>query len=128
MTSINRRDQVNSPLVLCWRARAYSASAMLFGVSSIKLRKTIEMVVELVKWDEKEDYDRLGLDEVTYDIGGVKLPYMRMPVTPGRNIAIIVEVAARNNLLKAQGINPAAFLDRRLSRALELKGSGGDQA
>jgi HPr kinase/phosphorylase len=100
----------------------------LFGVSSIKLRKTIEIVVELVNWDEKEDYDRLGLDEVTYDIGGVKLPYMRMPVTPGRNIAIIVEVAARNNLLKAQGINPAAFLDRRLSRKLELKGGGGDQA
>lgn len=90
----------------------------LFGISSIMARKTIEMVVELVNWDEKENYERLGLDDATYDVDGVKLPYLRMPVTPGRNIAIIVEVAARNHALKAQGVNPAAFLDRRLSRRL----------
>ncbi|MGA2191833.1 MAG: HPr(Ser) kinase/phosphatase [Nitrospirota bacterium] len=90
----------------------------LFGISAIKARKTLDMVVELVRWDEEESYERLGLDDQTKEIAGVQLPYMRMPVTPGRNIAVIVEVAARNHALKTQGVNAAAFLDRRLNRRL----------
>ena len=96
----------------------------LFGISSIKSKKTIDMVVELVKWDEEESYDRLGLDEHTYNVAGVDLPYVKMPVTPGRNIAVIVEVAARNHALKLQGHNAAAALDRRLAGRL----AGGAEA
>ena len=90
----------------------------LFGISSIKAKKAVDIVVELVRWDEQEDYERLGLDDQTMDIGGVSLPYMRMPVTPGRNIAVIVEVAARNHALKSQGVNAAALLDTRLNKKL----------
>ena len=90
----------------------------LFGISAIKTKKAVDLVVELVLWDEKESYDRLGIDEHTYTVAGVSLPYMRMPVTPGRNIAIIVEVAARNHALKSQGANAALFLERRLARRL----------
>lgn len=95
----------------------------LFGISSIKAKKTVAMVVELVHWDEKESYDRLGLDEHTYAVAGVNLPYMKMPVTPGRNIAVIVEVAARNHALKSQGSNAAAALDRKLSSRLVAEGA-----
>jgi len=95
----------------------------LFGISSIKAKKTVAMVVELVHWDEKESYDRLGLDEHTYTVAGVNLPYMKMPVTPGRNIAVIVEVAARNHALKSQGSNAAAALDRKLSSRLAAEGA-----
>jgi len=90
----------------------------LFGISAIKAKKTLDMVVELVRWDETESYDRLGIDEQTYDIAGLKLSFVRMPVTPGRNIAVIVEVAARNHALKVQGTNAAAALGRSLSRRL----------
>jgi HPr kinase/phosphorylase len=90
----------------------------LFGISSIKSRKTLDLVVELVKWDEEESYDRLGIDEQVYPLAGVNLPYMRMPVTPGRNIAVIVEVAARNHALKAQGLHAAAALAAKLDRKL----------
>ncbi|MHB8172878.1 MAG: HPr(Ser) kinase/phosphatase [Nitrospirota bacterium] len=91
----------------------------LFGISAIKAKKAVDMVVELVHWDKEESYERLGLDDQSIDIGGVSLPYMRMPVTPGRNIAVIVEVAARNHALKSQGISAAALLDERLSRRLK---------
>ena len=90
----------------------------LFGISAIKAKKTLDMVVELVRWDEDESYERLGLDDQRYEIGGVRLPYMKIPVTPGRNIAVIVEVAARNHALKTQGMGAAAMLDRRLTRKL----------
>ncbi|MBI5696217.1 MAG: HPr(Ser) kinase/phosphatase [Nitrospirae bacterium] len=93
----------------------------LFGISSVKTKKTVELVVELVHWDDKVSYDRLGIDERTYPIAGMNLPYMRMPVTPGRNIAVIVEVAARNHALKAQGVNPAVELDRKLAGRLTGK-------
>ena len=90
----------------------------LFGISSIKARKTLDLVVELVKWEEDEQYERLGIEEDSYDVAGASLPFIRMPVTPGRNIAVIVEVAARNHALKVQGTNAAAQLDKRLTRRL----------
>lgn len=90
----------------------------MFGISAIKAKKTLDLVVELVKWEEDKPYDRLGIDGDTYEISGKTLPFMRMPVTPGRNIAIIVEVAARNHALKAQGANAAVTLDKTLTRRL----------
>jgi HPr kinase/phosphorylase len=90
----------------------------IFGISAIKPRKTLDLVVELVRWDEDEHYDRLGLDDKTYVVAGKKHSFVRMPVTPGRNIAIIIEVAARNHALRSQGANAAVTLDKRLSSRL----------
>jgi HPr kinase/phosphorylase len=79
----------------------------LFGVAAIRYRKRIELVVMLEPWRPEEEYDRLGLDEQTYSILGVEIPRLRIPVSAGRNIAILVEVAARNHLLKLLGLHVA---------------------
>jgi HPr kinase/phosphorylase len=90
----------------------------LFGVASTRTSKRIELVVQLERWDPSREYDRLGIDEQVYDLLGVKLPYIRMPVAPGRSLAILVEVAARNRLLRARGLNAARDLVDRLDRQL----------
>lgn len=96
----------------------------LFGVSSIRERKKIDLVVELVKWEDQKDYDRHGLDENTYLLHGVELPFVRIPVAPGRNIGTIVEVAARNQLLKEMGYHSARefqnLLEQRMAEAAHL--------
>ncbi|MFO7766448.1 MAG: HPr(Ser) kinase/phosphatase [Pelovirga sp.] len=96
----------------------------LFGVSAIRERKKIDLVVELVKWDDDKEYDRHGLDETTYQLHGVELPYVRIPVAPGRNIGTIVEVAARNQLLKEMGYHSAHefqhMLEKRMAEAAYL--------
>lgn len=75
----------------------------LFGIAAIRDRKLIEIIVELVEWNPNYEYDRLGIDERKYILLDVPIPYLKIPVSPGRNITTIIEVAARNNLLKAQG-------------------------
>jgi HPr kinase/phosphorylase len=77
----------------------------LFGISAISLNKKIELVISLERWKPDVEYDRLGLEESRYEILGIELPLIRMPVAPGRNIAILIEVASRNYLLRAQGYN-----------------------
>lgn len=93
----------------------------LFGVAAIRYRKRIELVVMLEPWCPEEEYDRLGLDEQTYSILGVDIPMLRIPVSAGRNIAILVEVAARNHLLKLLGLHVA----QRFAKG--LMASGGSQ-
>ena len=90
----------------------------LFGVASTRTSKRIELVVQLERWDEAHEYDRLGLDEQHHDLLGLKIPLIRMPVAPGRNLATLVEVAARNQLLRARGINAARRLAARLDASL----------
>ena len=90
----------------------------LFGVASTRTSKRIELVVQLDRWDEGREYDRLGLDEASYDLLGLKVPLIRMPVATGRNLAILVEVAARNQLLRMRGINAARELVARLDESL----------
>ncbi|MCC7034939.1 MAG: HPr(Ser) kinase/phosphatase [Acidobacteria bacterium] len=90
----------------------------LFGVASTRTSKRIELVVQLERWDEAREYDRLGLDEEHLELLGLKIPLVRMPVAPGRNLATLVEVAARNQLLRARGINAARRLAARLDAAL----------
>ena len=85
----------------------------LFGVAAIRQRKKIELVVELIEWEA--DYDRLGLEEQGYTISGTELPMVRIPVAPGRNLATIIEVAAKNYLLKGMGYHAAAELDQKLT-------------
>ena len=92
----------------------------LFGVAAIRDEKVIELVIELAAWDPQRDYDRLGIDEERFNILGVELPLLRIPVSPGRNITSIIEVAARNQLLKIRGHHSArefrAKLDAELAR------------
>jgi HPr kinase/phosphorylase len=90
----------------------------LFGISAVRDTKKIELVMELVEWDEHEEYDRIGLDELTYPVLDTDIPRLRLPVRPGRNIATIVEVAARNQLLKLQGHNAAQVFQEQLNRAI----------
>lgn len=95
----------------------------LFGVAAIRYRKRIELVVLLEPWRPEGEYDRLGLEEQTYRILGVSIPMLRIPVSAGRNIAILVEVAARNHLLKLMGVHAARSFAARL-----IEGAGGEVA
>lgn len=91
----------------------------MYGIGSVVQSKSIDVVIHLELWREDKDYDRLGLTEEFISIMGVKLPYIVMPVRPGRNLAIIVEVAARNLRLKRMGYNAAVELDNRLNEMLQ---------
>ena len=90
----------------------------MYGVGSVIVSKSIDMVIHMEKWDSAKEYDRLGLTEETVTILGVKVPYQTMPVRPGRNLAIIIEVAARNLSLKRMGYSAAHELDRRLNELI----------
>ncbi len=92
----------------------------LFGLAAVRERKSIELVVELERWDEEQPYDRLGLDETVYKILQSPYPYIKMPVALGRNLSILVEIAARNHLLKVQGHHSAREFARKLEKQLEL--------
>ncbi|KAB2843237.1 HPr(Ser) kinase/phosphatase [bacterium] len=93
----------------------------LFGVAAIRDRKVIDIVVELVDWDPKAEYDRLGMEEQTYPILDVRVPYLKIPVRPGRNVTTIIEVAARNHLLKQRGHFSAQEFDDKVSQDLQLR-------
>ena len=95
----------------------------LFGVAAIRYRKRIELVVLLEPWRPEGEYERLGLEEQTHAILGVAIPMLRIPVSAGRNVAILVEVAARNHLLKLMGVHGARSFTARLA-----EGSGGEVA
>ena len=90
----------------------------LFGVAAIRDHKKIELVVHLQEWDPRQDYDRLGLDEETHTLLGLDIPLVRAPVRPGRNISTIIEVSARNQLLRVMGYHSAEVLDRELLQQL----------
>lgn len=87
----------------------------LFGISAVRDRKLIEIVVELSDWDPSIEYDRLGVDEQRHVILDVSLPLIQIPVRPGRNLSAIIEVAARNHLLKLGGHHSAREFQDRLS-------------
>jgi HPr kinase/phosphorylase len=91
----------------------------LFGIEAIRERKRIELVIELVAWDDQTDYDRVGLEEENYSLLGVDLPLLKIPVTPGRNLSTIIEVAARNYLLKRMGLNSALEFEGKLLRKIQ---------
>jgi HPr kinase/phosphorylase len=92
----------------------------LFGVASIRERKKIEIVMELVEWDPEVEYDRLGVEDRKYRILDVEIAMLVVPVRPGRNMTTIIEVAARNHLLKQQGHHSALEFQERLNRAIAL--------
>jgi HPr kinase/phosphorylase len=90
----------------------------LFGIASVRTSKRVEFVVQLERWEPGRAYERLGLDDVYDEILGVKVPLIRMPVAPGRSVATLVEVAARNQLLRTRGRHAARELARRLDAQL----------
>ena len=90
----------------------------LFGVAAIRDEKVIELVIELATWDPNRPYDRLGIEEEKFSILGVDLPLLRIPVSPGRNITSIIEVAARNQLLKIRGHHSAQEFRQKLDEEL----------
>ncbi len=90
----------------------------LFGVASVRDCKKIELVIELVDWDPAEEYDRLGTEERSYSLLDVPVPFLVLPVRPGRSTTTIIEVAARNQLLKQQGVHSARAFQDRFHRSL----------
>ena len=95
----------------------------MYGVGAVALSKSIDLVMHMEKWVEGKEYDRLGLSEEYITILGVKVPHQIMPVRPGLNLAIIIEVAARDLSLKRMGYSAAHELDRRLNEMI-MKNSG----
>lgn len=89
---------------------------LIFGIGSVMRKKTIDMVVHLEFWTPDKDYDRLGTKDNSMDILGVNVPLINVPVRSGRNLAMIVEIAARNWRLKNEGYSAVSELDKRLSR------------
>lgn len=98
----------------------------LFGVSAIREKKMINLVIELVEWDAGQEYDRLGIDEEKYSILDAELRYLKIPVRHGRNMTSIIEVAARNFLLKGMGHNTAREFDEHLLERMEARSLSGE--
>ena len=94
---------------------------LIFGIGAVMRRKTIDMVIHLEFWTPGKDYDRLGNNEQTMDILGIPVPLINVPVRSGRNLAMIVEIAARNWRLKNEGYNAVTELDRRLGEMYGVK-------
>lgn len=90
--------------------------AKLFGMGAVKAENQIDMVVNIVHWKANEVYDRLGLEDQHMEILGVQLPMNTIPIRPGRNLAVILEVAAMNNRQRKMGYNPAKEFTEQIDR------------
>ncbi len=100
----------------------------LYGVGSVKMTENINLVIKFEHWNDKKVYDRLGLEEEFTEVLGITVPCLTIPVSPGRNLAVIVEVAAMNNRQKKMGYNAAKVLSERvlgnINKATEYKDTG----
>ncbi len=90
--------------------------AKLFGMGAVKTQNQIDLVVNIVHWNTQVVYDRLGLEEHTMEILGVEIPMITIPITPGRNLAVILEVAAMNNRQRKLGYNSALEFTEQMNR------------
>ena len=95
--------------------------AKVFGVGSIRVEKRLDLVVTLKEWEDVEEVDRIGLDREFYEILGLKVPHVTIPVRPGRDMARLIEVAAMDEKLKDLGQNAAVDFNTRLLRLMEEK-------
>lgn len=98
----------------------------IFGMGSVKVTEKIDMVIQLEQWDSKKVYDRMGMENETITILGNKVPCITIPVKPGRNLAIILEVASMNNRQKKMGYNAATELLEKLGMASDGSGDGAE--
>lgn len=96
----------------------------MFGIRAIRYQKRLEIVVELEVWDDNGHYTRTGLSEETVAISDVKIPYIKLPILPGKNITVISEVIALNYLLKHYGFDAAKVFQERLNEHLKNKTEG----
>jgi len=93
--------------------------ATMFGIGSVMRSKSIDMIVHLEHWVEGKEYDRVGLDDRTSEILGVQVPWLLLPIRPGRNVAVVLEVASRNLMLKQQGYSAARELEKRMMARMD---------
>lgn len=100
----------------------------LFGARAVRERKLVELVIQLVPWEPGKRYDRTGLEEQTFEYLEVMLPLHVLPVKTGRNLAVLVEVAAMNFRLRAMGIHPAERLNEQILKGLRLAGEAAGAA
>ncbi len=98
--------------------------AQLFGMGAVRAENEINLVINIVPWNTQEVYDRLGLEEQFTEILDVKVPMYTIPITPGRNLAVILEVAAMNNRQRKMGYNPAQEFTERIDLHHQEKRSG----
>ena len=98
--------------------------AKLFGIGAIKKDNEINLVVNIVPWNTHENYDRLGLEEHYTEILGVNVPMYTIPITPGRNLAMIIEVAAMNNRQRRIGYNAAVEFTEQINRHFDQNAGG----
>ena len=92
----------------------------LFGMGAVKETEKIDLVINLENWQQGKMYDRLGLDNETVDILGIRVPSITLPVCPGRNLSVVIEVAAMNNRQKRMGYNTAEEFNKRLMDSMGL--------
>ena len=91
----------------------------LFGMGAVKATERIDLVIKLENWDPEKLYDRFGLEEETEDILGIDIPAITIPVHPGRNLAVVLEIAAMNHRQKKLGYNTAEEFNKRLMEQME---------
>ena len=97
----------------------------IFGMGAVKLTEKIDIVINLEIWDSSKVYDRMGMDNEYMEILGVNVPVLTIPVKPGRNLAIIIEVAAMNNRQKKMGYNAAQELLQSLGMEISVDQESG---
>ncbi|MBQ7039174.1 MAG: HPr(Ser) kinase/phosphatase [Clostridia bacterium] len=91
----------------------------IFGMGAVKASEKIDLIINIEQWEKNKKYDRLGLNTEYTEILGIKVPSITIPVKPGRNLAVIVEVAAMNNRQKRMGYNAAEELNERITKSME---------
>lgn len=101
--------------------------AKLFGMGAVKSENEVNLVVNIVPWDQHTVYDRIGLEEQYMEILGVQIPMITMPITPGRNLAVILEVAAMNNRQREMGYNPALEFTEQMDKYFSQRQGGAEQ-
>lgn len=102
-------------------------ASRIFGVGAVKLTEKIDMIINLEPWDMNKVYDRMGLENKTTNILDLEIPSVTIPVKPGRNLAVIIEVAAMNNRQKKLGYNAAEDLLSRLGMGGDIAGGSETQ-
>jgi HPr kinase/phosphorylase len=100
----------------------------MFGVRAIRFQKRLEVIIELEVWNEKSDYTRTGLDDSIFTLLDVDIPYIKLPILPGKNITVVSEVIALNYLLKHYGYDAAKVLQKRITDRISSKSSKMDRS
>jgi HPr kinase/phosphorylase len=93
----------------------------MFGIQAVRMQKRIDVQLELMPWQENMDYERIGLGDNFVEILGIKIPSIYLPVSPGKNVSVIMEVVAMNHILKTYGYDAAKVYVNRLQEHLEQK-------